>query len=205
MTNKTYLTVGIVFLLIGLVLGYTRGSKKRRLYEMINAQQLAIAKVRNELKPVVFVNRNYKAWTLLQREDLVVRQLKERDRPKVDCYEDIEMAVDALVVSPIYNGEPVVKKRAILKNQENKCLFEIAKGKRALPLTVASLEGEIKELPAKVSLGLSNGTKLLQEARLLRSFQMKGGRTAIVELSVQDALKLIPLIDGKKVVVKALN
>ena len=205
MANKTYLTVGIIFLLIGLVLGYSKGSKKRRLYEMVNREQQLVAKLRNELKPVVFVKRNYKAWTLLQREDLEIKMLKGRDRPKHDYYEDIEMAVDALVVSPIYNGEPVVKKRAIVKNKRNEVLFDISKGKRALPITVASLDSEIRELPAKVSLALPNGTELLQEARLLRSFQMKGSRTAIVELGVQDALKLIPLIDGKQVVIKAFN
>ena len=205
MTNKTYLLVGVAFLLLGIVLGWSKGSKKRRLYEAIKREEQAIKKHRDSLGPVVYANKTCKAWTLLKRVDLQVRQVKERDKPSSDYYKDKEIACGALVVSTIYAGEPVVKNRAIAKDSSNKCLFELSKGKRGLALEVQSLEGEFSTLPTDVSLSLEDEGTFVSKARLLRSFQMQGERTAIVELEIDDALWLIPLTRGKKVVITALS
>ena len=204
MAYKTYALVCGCFILIGFLLGWSKASNRQQMIQQFEkTRRKHIEKQRETLVPVVYAKKNIKDWTIISNEDIELRQIKYRYKPHNEYYKVLSEAVGSLVVCPIYRGEPIVKVRAIRKDQRTKCLFELEKGKGALILSVAKLDSSITGVPADVSVSLLDGKPLVQEARLLRSFKSGDNRTAVVELTVNDALTMLPTLGDKQVVLTA--
>jgi len=139
--QRKVLAIMIALVVAGFVyMGVRSNRRKFEEAQKKKVEDIQLAQAKRRTKPVVFAKENILKRTEIKKDWLEVKQVEERDLPKLDYAESLDNVVGKIALVTIYMGEPVLNARFTDKDQVTSLSFNIRKGMRAVSININTVD-----------------------------------------------------------------